>query len=516
MIENKSKIYNFRPIVGVCLFLIIGIFLSVTAIFNVRFYAVALIVTLCVFSAFLIRYILVKNKRHFIIALIFLVSTFIGAFLSYIPINDNFKSNLSGNFLVEGEIISVENIEYLENSVESKVLVKVKSGELKGQNVLLYLTSSKELFCGYKISCNAKIEKHSILENGKFNANFIRRGINYQSYSCKNVVIDENIDNPLFKIKRCLFTTLKNSPAINYGFIFALLTGDTNYINFNTLTNFRNTGVAHIFAVSGLHIGFLFVFISFIFKPFNQRSFVVYLIKMLLLFLYVLFCGATPSCLRAFVIISVASLTRLIGFKNDRLTTVFLSAIIILLLNPYDLFGVGFWLSFTASLSLIFLTPKFEVLFNKIFPNKVSKFVAPFVSAFLGTLPIVNDAFNNSTMFSMVFNAVIVPFMNILFILCFVSCVISLIFSSLSFILVVADFFVSCIKLFVEKFSFITTLSLDFIFGVSAIFYYVNLVIASGIFNLKTKTVKTILVINNVIFILAFIIVNFLNITYIP
>ena len=112
MIENKSKIYNFRPVVGVCLFLIIGIFLSVTAIFNVRFYAVALIVTLCVFSAFLIRYILVKNKRHFIIALIFLVSTFIGAFLSYIPINDNFKSNLSGNFLVEGEIISVENIDH--------------------------------------------------------------------------------------------------------------------------------------------------------------------------------------------------------------------------------------------------------------------------------------------------------------------------------------------------------------------------------------------------------------------
>ncbi len=510
MIDNRGKIYNFRPIVIICIFLMLGILLTAFSVLNLWFYAICLVVILFVFSCFLIYYIFVKSKRHFIITLILLISTFLGAFLSFIPINSNINSNLSGTFLIDGEIIEISSLEQTDTSFESKVIVKVKDGKLKGKNVLLYLTTNVEVYKGYKITCNANITKRNIFDGAIRNVNFIKKGVNYQSFTCTNVIIDGTIDNLIFKIQYNLLNVLKNSPAKNYGFIFALLTGDTNYVNANTLSRFRDTGVAHIFAVSGLHIGFLFAFLTAIFKLFKFKRFTDYLLKMFLLFLYVLFCGSTASCLRAFIIILTANFSKILGYKNDKLTTVFLSAIIVLLLNPYDLFSVGFLLSYTASLSLIFLTPKFEKALIKFLPNKVSKFIAPYLSAYFGTMPIINDSFGNSTALSMVFNSVIVPFMSFIFILCFTSCIIVLIFNNASFILVVADFFVGLIRWFVEKFSFITTLSLRFTFGVSALFYYFNLIILSGIFNVKTKTVKILIVVNNLAFITAFIIINFI------
>ncbi|MBO5852055.1 MAG: ComEC/Rec2 family competence protein, partial [Clostridia bacterium] len=296
-----------------------------------------------------------------------------------------------------------------------------------------------------------------------------------------------------------------------YEFIFALLTGDTNFVSDITLTRFRDVGVAHIFAVSGLHIGFLYGFVTLILKPVKIKAFIKYIITLIILFLYVIFCGLTPSCLRAFIIIAVSNFARSFGFKNDKLSSVFFSMFIVLSINSSDLFNIGFHLSFVACLSLIFLTPKIEKLLNFILPNKISQFASPYISAYLGTLPIVTDCFSNSTAFSMIFNAVIVPFMSFIFILSFVSSIIILIFSNLLFIMQISSFFVGIIIYIVNTFSFIVLLKITVVFSVSVVFYYFELVLFAGLINLKRKTVKYLYVINFALFLTVFLVINVLH-----
>ena len=136
----------------------------------------------------------------------------------------------------------------------------------------------------------------------------------------------------------------------------AVLFGDRTGIETELYDNIRMGGVAHIFAVSGLHVGAFFGFCLFLFKKTALRRFpkvIAFCCVATVLLFYAAICGFTPSVLRATIMCLVGYAGSLLFVKTDRLETIALSAIIILFLSPCALFEVGFQLSFAACLGIV-------------------------------------------------------------------------------------------------------------------------------------------------------------------
>ena len=511
MLESKEKLLNFRPILVLCANLILGILCTVTKIFSSNLYIFLSCAFFIVNFGLILYFYIKKNKRVYVTLIISVIASTLVCLVFSLKIFNNLSASVIGNLTLNGIVTKVNSITVTDYGYTINTFIKITNGELSGKVVEAIFNTDNLLFEGYKLKFSAFIDSNEFYNNGYFNAVNLRANVNYFCKNAQILSIDKTITNPFYYVKYLLYHRLRSSNALNYEFIFALLTGDTNFVSDITLTRFRDVGVAHIFAVSGLHIGFLYGFVTLILKPVKIKAFIKYIITLIILFLYVIFCGLTPSCLRAFIIIAVSNFARSFGFKNDKLSSVFFSMFIVLSINSSDLFNIGFHLSFVACLSLIFLTPKIEKLLNFILPNKISQFASPYISAYLGTLPIVTDCFSNSTAFSMIFNAVIVPFMSFIFILSFVSSIIILIFSNLLFIMQISSFFVGIIIYIVNTFSFIVLLKITVVFSVSVVFYYFELVLFAGLINLKRKTVKYLYVINFALFLTVFLVINVLH-----
>ena len=118
---------------------------------------------------------------------------------------------------------------------------------------------------------------------------------------------------------------------------------------------FRDAGVAHILVVSGMHVGFLFLLISLLYKI--HRHWWVILAGTLTLWSYALLVGLTPSVLRATIMFTIMLLMRLTGGGYSSLNALFIAATILLIADPMILFNLSFQLSFLAVLSILLFYP---------------------------------------------------------------------------------------------------------------------------------------------------------------
>jgi len=136
----------------------------------------------------------------------------------------------------------------------------------------------------------------------------------------------------------------------------AVLTGDASGMDGELLDNMRRGGIAHIFAVSGLHVGALYAFCLLLFSRTRLRSMAKplrFTIVVGILLFYAATCGFSASIIRAAVLCLVGYLMKLIGSSSDGLNTLGLAAVIILLFSPVCLFEIGFQLSFLACIGIM-------------------------------------------------------------------------------------------------------------------------------------------------------------------
>ncbi|MGM9618319.1 MAG: DNA internalization-related competence protein ComEC/Rec2 [Oscillospiraceae bacterium] len=135
----------------------------------------------------------------------------------------------------------------------------------------------------------------------------------------------------------------------------ALLTGDKSAFGDETYTALSEAGLLHIAAVSGLHCMFLLTMVQILL---GRRRFAVAAVGIPLLLLYALMVGATPSVLRAVVMLLFLLLAPLLRREGDRLTAFSAALMLLLLLNPFAAASVSLQLSFAAAGGILWLTPK--------------------------------------------------------------------------------------------------------------------------------------------------------------
>lgn len=195
----------------------------------------------------------------------------------------------------------------------------------------------------------------------------------------------------------------------------ALTLGYRDEISDEIKTAYRNTGATHVLAVSGLHVGFLYMAISFLlsFVKLKSKSWKItkVILELALIWLFTLITGGAASIFRAAVMFSFIILGKLLQRNNNIYNNIAASAFLLLLINPYYIMDVGFQLSYLALIGIIYFQPKiYKLLYveNKLL-DYIWQLVAVSLAAQIVTLPISLYYFHQFPWYFWLSGLVVVP-----------------------------------------------------------------------------------------------------------
>jgi len=207
-------------------------------------------------------------------------------------------------------------------------------------------------------------------------------------------------------------------------FLKGLVIGERSGITKQAKEDFVNAGVAHIIAVSGLNVAYILICITLLltFVPLKYKYKVF--ISILFLVFYMNLTGNVPSIVRAVIMASVFLLSRLLERKPNPYSIISFAALVVLVINPSQLFDAGFLLSFSAVISIVLLYPRLEKILSRFINLEgANGFAASFriilsyllvtLSAFVGLLPIIAIMFERVSLISIITNLIVVPFSNL-------------------------------------------------------------------------------------------------------
>lgn len=227
----------------------------------------------------------------------------------------------------------------------------------------------------------------------------------------------EKIKSARLKIlDRITSSTLDKKSA---SFLKGIILADRTEMDAETVSDFQNSGLIHLLAISGTHIGIIFGVIYLIFLKIFPVKFRNYAIILSLIFIwtFAIFIGLGNSVVRSCIMISTYMIYLLLHRKPDLLHALSLAGLIILISNPQQIFDVGFQLSFCAVLGIYWLN---KPLLDKIPRSKykVLNFLygifAVTIAAQISTLPLVIYYFHQFSFVSIFANLIVIPLAEII------------------------------------------------------------------------------------------------------
>lgn len=371
--------------------------------------------------------------------------------------------------------------------------VSFKNGGTK-YKIALYLSGKEgEFDVGKRIAFSSSLEQLPLVSEGRISANNVVNGVKYRAE------LGAEDTYTLSAGKQTVFERanafLRSSLEAGLGeeefpVAFALLTGDETLMDGEVLQNFRSGGVAHIFAVSGLHIGFLYAALSFLAQKLRVPRTPAFFIILAALFFYAGVCGFTASSVRAAVMCAVSMCAKRGGMKYDGLSALAFAAAAVCLVSPAQFFTAGYRLSFAAVFGILLLSRRISSAL-KFLPEKLASALGASLSAQLGGLPVCLWYFSNLSPFAVALNLFAVPAVSVLFI--------ALLFGAI----VGGAFSVPVPALFLQKYLVrfvVETVMLVDYGGLTITFicmgaalaaaYYALLLLSAGMVNLKEKTLR--------------------------
>lgn len=235
-----------------------------------------------------------------------------------------------------------------------------------------------------------------------------------------------------------------------------LLLADRGEINYQTKTKFINAGVVHVLAVSGLHVGYIILIFLFLFGRFNLHLKSILTVIGLLCFMFIT--GVPPSVFRATVMTIVLIIAFLSNRSTNLINSISIAALIILVINPNEIYNPGFQLSFAAVLAIGIILPYINHLIegwnvqNK-FLRYILVFVGVSLSAQIGTLPFTLLYFNKFSVIALLTNIFVIPGIGLIIAAAIVTLVFSMILPFIAIYFAAANDILSGFILSAIKFS---------------------------------------------------------------
>lgn len=175
------------------------------------------------------------------------------------------------------------------------------------------------------------------------------------------------INRSLNSMRAYLKSTLEqNLKGKELGIALALILGDKSNLDVETRNSFTNTGAMHILAVSGLHIGIimqiLMVIMGFFTSVLSRKNAVF--IVVIIMWIYAVITGLSPSVLRAVFMFTFLAMAQFSGKNYNSINILFFTAFVLLLINPFTLYDIGFQLSFLAMVGIfLFYKPIEQIMY---------------------------------------------------------------------------------------------------------------------------------------------------------
>ena len=205
----------------------------------------------------------------------------------------------------------------------------------------------------------------------------------------------------------------------DFAVIAAMAMGDKSALSQETKEAYSISGTSHILAVSGLHIGIIFQLIILLLGG-KRRSKLTIILSTTIVWAYVIFIGFPASAVRAATMLSIYSMVLLSLRPDPTLNTLALAYIIMVLVNPFNIFDIGFQMSFLAVGSILLFYPLFFCLLSS-HSNIIRAIWGLFcvsLAAQIGTLPLIVFYFGRISCYSLITSFIAIPAATLILYLC--------------------------------------------------------------------------------------------------
>jgi len=352
---------------------------------------------------------------------LFIFVLFLGA------LNLNFYNYLNkpevipeGDYPLEGVI--KEKIEYRDYY---KYILSTDLENYKDVNLLIY--SPKRLDYGDLIEVNGGINHFSGVripygfDKRKY---YERKGISAYIKNPEITLLDKGKGNwfyqsIIYPLKDRIKTYLRKNFEKDHAYILSgLVIGERESISSEIIEDFQKTGIIHILAISGLHVGFIYLILLVISQVLRIRYNYNYIFIIAGLVFFAILTGLKISVIRAVIFALLLIGARVFQRRSDNLNTLGAAAFIILLFKPVDLFSVSFLLSFTAVFGIIIFSKLFKIKkLLKRDQSKLKSFLSKYVylpvfislSVTIVLAPILAYYFYQVSLLGILLNIIVIP-----------------------------------------------------------------------------------------------------------
>ena len=284
-------------------------------------------------------------------------------------------------------------------------------------------------------------------ENGNFNLFNYKRyllsnKINYVVTASKITIIKKN-DNVFYTLKNNLLKRIESANR-SKGYILAFLYADKSLIEKDVYTKYQKIGVSHLFAVSGMHVSLISIVLLKLLNKIKERK--RYIIVSIFLSIYLFLTNFTISMVRATFQFILFFINKSFKLNIDNSNLVLFLFSILVIINPYNIYNIGFLFSFIISFTLIRCSKLIKGKF-------IIKSLKTSLISFFSSMPVLINNFFEVNFLGIILNIIYIPFVSYIL---FPLSLVTVLFPSLDNILYM---FISCFEKITDFFSNIKFLS---------------------------------------------------------
>lgn len=419
-----------RPIILMALSLICGILFSY---YTTSFYII--IISILALTFVLMTFVFLR-KNYMLACTLILMFYIIGC------LEFKYLHNLSTTKYSEyyGQKVKIEGYIYSLPEIKSttvnytlkteKITFNGETKNIKGKIIITQLSDGNSVLLSYGDGVTVEgqlTEPKGATNPGGFDYRryLAGKGIYASMYLNKNGIVPEgkNGGNPF--VKAGIYIRLKIVDIINRtlpeqqaGLLNGMLIGYRDGLTEEVEEAFSDSGLVHIMAVSGANIAFIILPFAFIFKKLKMKPELAHSLTIAVVIFFVFITGFSPSVFRAAIMSITVLVGKIIKRETDTAAAISFSAIILLITNPYNIFDVGFQLSYSATISLVLFCRNIDRIFERIhMPKYIREALAVTVAAQIGVIPITVYHFNNICLISPLSNLLAAPTLELITIL---------------------------------------------------------------------------------------------------
>ena len=386
------------------------------------------------------------------------------------------------------------------NNKTNSVIGVITNLDIDGNKVTINLRAKEKLIVNYYLSSEEELKIYNNYKLGdklkvigifsKPNSNSNFNLFNYKNYllskkiywivDAKKIELVSKNNNIFYSIKNRIIKRLKK---IDNAYLYTFIIGNNKKLNNDVLQSYQNNGISHLFALSGMHVSLITMFLLYLLNKINKYKKINYIIVSLVLIFYIFLSNFSVSIIRAVFLFIILCI------NNKRVKTINLYILlicVILIINPYNIYNNAFLFSYSITLYLILFSKKINI-----YKGYFKKLFLISLIAFLSSIPIMINSYFSINCISFILNLFFVPFVSFIILPLIL---LTFIFPFLNNVLVIFLNILEKSSLLITKFDIFSITMCHVNIGIIALYYIIITFVIYKILNKKIRYIILIII----------------------